>query len=389
MMYVFLFSILFFSTIFVISTNHDNIALASHNGSHYDDEKMYPYENRYHLPPNSMCAPGFATIQDICVLNDRCGPGAYVGKVCVMDEKVQPYLKPLHQKHIGISADNIICAEGLELIQKYDDSPACVSSETAIALIQRGWSLPVSESSKILMFTSLEHSTEQNDNDDGYSYGETEVNDAKLNVASKIIAEKNYLVFDGVGWHGLHNVEITITNHDDGEQITSIRSKTNDHGILYMPWHLPEGGLPNGFYDIRADDGINQKTLKILISDIPINSKIDSSELKVEVNGDKQVRRGTTHSIEVQVTREQNPVDNADVYITIEDYGEDVIREFHGYTNHGGYFVFSWEIPKSFDDVETLLAFVDVTDGVSSKTKLFKFQVYCIDGEKGCKVDGN
>jgi len=33
--------------------------------------------------------------------------------------------------------------------------------------------------------------------------------------------------------------------------------------------------------------------------------------------------------------------------------------------------------------------FVDVTDGVSSKTKLFKFQVYCIDGEKDCKMDGN
>ena len=172
-------------------------------------------------------------------------------------------------------------------------------------------------------------------------------------------------------------------------RLTSIRSKINDDGILHVSWPLPEGGLPNGFYDIYADDGINQNKLKILISDIPVNSKIYSSELTVEVSGDKQVRHGTTHSIEVQVTREQNPVENADVYITIEDYGEDIIREFHGYTNHGGYFVFAWEIPKSFDDVETLLAFVDVTDGVSSNTNLFKFQVYCIDGEKGCKVEGN
>ena len=65
------------------------------------------------------------------------------------------------------------------------------------------------------------------------------------------------------------------------------------------------------------------------------------------------------------------------------------MREFDGYANHRDNFVFSWEIPKSFDDVETLLAFVDVTYGISSKTKLFKFQIYCHPGEKDCNVDGN
>ena len=60
-----------------------------------------------------------------------------------------------------------------------------------------------------------------------------------------------------------------------------------------------------------------------------------------------------------------------------------------GRTDKNGYFNYSWEIPKSFDDIETLLAFVGVTDGTSSKTELFKFIVYCLPGEKGCKAEGN
>ena len=54
-----------------------------------------------------------------------------------------------------------------------------------------------------------------------------------------------------------------------------------------------------------------------------------------------------------------------------------------------GILVFSWEIPQSFDDIETLLAIVDVTDDISAKTELFKFQVYCLPIEQNCKVEGN
>lgn len=114
-----------------------------------------------------------------------------------------------------------------------------------------------------------------------------------------------------------------------------------------------------------------------------------STEFTVNVNGEQLVRRGTTHTIEVNVSRDNIPVEEAWVVIRIEDYGEDIIREFDGYTNQNGYFAFSWEIPKNFDDIETLLAFVDVTDDISAKTVLFKFQVYCLPGEQGCKIDGN
>ncbi|NIP62056.1 MAG: hypothetical protein GWN01_14890, partial [Nitrosopumilaceae archaeon] len=113
------------------------------------------------------------------------------------------------------------------------------------------------------------------------------------------------------------------------------------------------------------------------------------SSLDIKVTGEQQVRRGTTHNIYVDVSRNDKPVGDAYIRITIEDYGDDVIRDFEGRTNENGQFVFSWEIPKRFDDLETLLAYVGVSDDLSSKTVLFKFQVYCLPGESGCKVEGN
>ena len=134
-----LFSVLVFFMIFVISTD-SNLAQASHSDSHHDDEQTNSNENRHHTPHNGLCAPGFASLGDICVLNDRCGAGAYAGKVCVMDGKIQPYLKPLHQKHAGISVDNIICAEGKKLMFKHHDAtPACIKSDSVEKLKHRGW----------------------------------------------------------------------------------------------------------------------------------------------------------------------------------------------------------------------------------------------------------
>jgi len=93
-----------------------------------------------HKPYNNLCAPGFATLGEICVLNDRCGPGAYAGRVCVMDGQVQPYLKPLQQQKAGISINNVICAEGLKLIFKINDNtPACVKPQSVNVLKERGW----------------------------------------------------------------------------------------------------------------------------------------------------------------------------------------------------------------------------------------------------------
>jgi len=50
-------------------------------------------------------------------------------------------LSPLQQFKSGISIDKIQCKEGLVLVTKYDNSPACVTSQTKTKLIERGWTI--------------------------------------------------------------------------------------------------------------------------------------------------------------------------------------------------------------------------------------------------------
>ena len=298
----------------------------------------------------------------------------YVAKLTISENNLEHLPPPLKQINTGIALNNIQCNAGKVLIIKHSGlGGACVYEDSLPKLIQRGWVLAKNEQSGS-PFSML--TDEQN-----ASYGPS------LTAATEIFDGKKYLVFHGHDWNQLHNVEITIASGD--QKITSIRSKTNENGILYMPWPLPDR-MPSALYTIHATDGVHQSESTISIPmAVSGGSGYGSSGLEVEVTGEKQVRRGTTHVIEILVSRDKIPVDDARVFISIEDYGEDVIREFHGRTNQQGYFAFSWEIPKKFDDVKTLLAFVDVTDGVSSKTELFKFYVYCLPGEKNCKVKGN
>lgn len=93
-----------------------------------------------HIPYRDTCAPGYVSLGELCVLNDRCGPGIYPGKVCAMDGIKQPYLRPAQQGHAGIAASDVICIEGLHLIFKSSDgSPACVNSSSKDKLEERGW----------------------------------------------------------------------------------------------------------------------------------------------------------------------------------------------------------------------------------------------------------
>jgi hypothetical protein len=79
------------------------------------------------------------------------------------------------------------------------------------------------------------------------------------------------------------------------------------------------------------------------------------------------------------------PVAGATVSVRVEDYGENILKEFSGITGDSGDYKISWELSKDFDNIETFLVFVDVTDGISSKTSMFSFQVYCLCGEPNCK----
>jgi hypothetical protein len=93
-----------------------------------------------HFPYKNTCAPGFVPLGEICVLNDRCGPGIYPGKVCFMDGIMHPYLRPSQQGNAGIPASNVICAEGLkQMFKSHDGSPACVKPQSVQTLKERGW----------------------------------------------------------------------------------------------------------------------------------------------------------------------------------------------------------------------------------------------------------
>jgi hypothetical protein len=48
-------------------------------------------------------------------------------------------ISPLKQIKSGVSLDKVQCKENLFLIQKYDDSPACIFPESVQKLVERGW----------------------------------------------------------------------------------------------------------------------------------------------------------------------------------------------------------------------------------------------------------
>jgi len=149
MKYLFLFLIMLTSLILVINLDPSFAA----DSSTTKDEKMGKPEitgqygmhgqgrmmGQHHMSYMGMCAPGFAALDGLCVLDDRCGPGAYPGKVCIMDGEMKPYLRPLKQKYAGISVDDIICAEEKHLLFKSSDAtPICVNSHAVEKLKQRG-----------------------------------------------------------------------------------------------------------------------------------------------------------------------------------------------------------------------------------------------------------
>ncbi len=165
--------------------------------------------------------------------------------------------------------------------------------------------------------------------------------------------------------------------------LTKTRLPTND----FPPWLVKS-------FEWLAEDKITVSEMIFSIQHLAnlgliVNDKTASPKLQVVINGEELVRRGTTHTINVRVSDGYHPIEGAKVSLTIENYGENIIREFDGFTNQNGYFIFSWEIPKSFDDLETLLAYISVSGNGSSQTHLWKFQVYCLPGTSNCNIDGN
>ena len=110
----------------------------------------------------------------------------------------------------------------------------------------------------------------------------------------------------------------------------------------------------------------------------------DLQKLYISMEGKSQVRRGTIQSIIVTVTGGQEPIRDVIVLVQVEDYGENKLKDFKGNTDSNGNYIFSWEIDKNAKE-ETLLVFVDVTDGFSSASSVFSFEVTYHCGEQNCE----
>lgn len=122
-------------------TDVDNPPADASSKKHELIEILDKKSHAKHIPYMGLCAPGFVPLGEICVLNDRCGPGAYPGKVCVIDGVEQPYLRPLHQGNAGIVASDVICVDDFKLIFKHDVTPACVEPSSTDKFVERGWYL--------------------------------------------------------------------------------------------------------------------------------------------------------------------------------------------------------------------------------------------------------
>ena len=164
---------------------------------------------------------------------------------------------PHGQFKLGIALDLIQCRDGKDLVIKKTNSlPACVNSESVQNLRDKNWA--ISELSQQELFegfienrkTGIISSQMINDFD------------VTMNITPEEIKGKRYLLFEGNGWHRLHNVEITISG---GKFSESVRSQTDDRGHLYMPWPIPEQ-LTTQRYNIFATDGIHDFEIEIPIS---------------------------------------------------------------------------------------------------------------------------
>ncbi len=101
--------------------------------------------------------------------HESCMTGSYVGtfscyQTCYEENldqcqsssepEILSQLPPLKQISKGILPENVTCKEGLKLIFKQNNSPACVKPSTAEKLIERGWTINKHSSESIILYSS-------------------------------------------------------------------------------------------------------------------------------------------------------------------------------------------------------------------------------------------
>jgi len=176
--------------------------------------------------------------------------------ILVDSEKPLNKSSPLGQQKIGILIDLIECKEGLVLVIKSINlNPTCIKKENVGKIRESNWA--ISEIQQQEMFDRMIQERQK-----GLTSSKTLQDfDVGLSIEIDQINNQRYLMFEGDGWHRLHNVEITIS---DETFVEFVRTKTDDRGHLNMPWPIPDsvGGKP---YNIFATDGIHDFEITIPI----------------------------------------------------------------------------------------------------------------------------
>ena len=170
---------------------------------------------------------------------------------------------PMGQYNLGIPIYKITCKTNLSFVLKTSNwHPACVKPDSVQKLVDIGWAANPEETKNIFsasakkdvpQFAPLKEYRKEYPLNEGLS----------LSITSEQISGEWYLIFDGYGWHRLHNVEITIS--DESGEVEFMMSQTDDRGDLYLPWKISDS-ITNGRYHIFATDGIHDYEINIPIS---------------------------------------------------------------------------------------------------------------------------
>ena len=183
------------------------------------------------------------------------------------EDTVTPVGKNLHtpmaQYNLGIPVYKITCKSHLAFVLKLSNwHPACVKPENVQQLVDKGWAATLEEKNNIFVAMSEEKPSMLKPLEE-YRKEFPLYEGLGLSITHDIITGESYLIFDGYGWHGFHNVEITIS--DDSAEIEFMMSQTDPRGNLYLPWKIPDS-IKSGLYHVYATDGIHEYEIDIPIT---------------------------------------------------------------------------------------------------------------------------
>ena len=169
---------------------------------------------------------------------------------------------PMGKYNMGIPIHKIICQPHSIFVLKLSNwHPACVKPDSVQRLVEIGWAASLedlenifaaSAKKEIPQFAPLKEYRKEYPLYEGLG----------MSIESDTIYDEEYLIFNGYGWHGFHNVEITISNKSG--EVQFMMTQTNPDGILYLHWKIPDT-ITSGWYQVYATDGIHEYEI-----DIPI-----------------------------------------------------------------------------------------------------------------------